>query len=116
MKKQKFILLILFSLLLFLVKAQTIITLEKTLDMASKGSPRLQSSLFNLDRTTETLNAKRAALKSPEVVADKLGHVKFKFYMCDRPASLDIRVSGMGVPSGFPGEGYSTAEVKVTKQ
>ena len=46
------------------MKAQSIITLEQALDMASKGSPSLQSSLFNLERTTETLNAQRAALKS----------------------------------------------------
>jgi len=64
MKKLNFILLMLFSLLLVQVKAQSIITLEQALDMASKGSPSLQSSLFNLDRTTETLNAQRAALKS----------------------------------------------------
>jgi outer membrane protein len=64
MKKQKFFLLMLFSLLLVQVKAQSIITLEQALDLASKGSPSLQSSLFNLDRTTETLNAQRAALKS----------------------------------------------------
>lgn len=64
MKRHKFILLMLFSLLLIQVKAQSIITLEQALDMASKGSPSLQSSLFNLERTTETLNAQRAALKS----------------------------------------------------
>jgi len=62
--KQKFFLLMLFSLFLVQVKAQSIITLEQALEMASKGSPSLQSSLFNLDRTTETLNAQRAALKS----------------------------------------------------
>jgi len=64
MNKQKFILLVLFSVLLVQVKAQSIITLEQALDMASKGSPSLQSSLYNLDRTTESLNAQRAALKS----------------------------------------------------
>jgi len=62
--KQKFILLIFLSFSLIQVKAQSIITLEQALDMASKGSPSLQSSLFNLERTTETLNAQRAALKS----------------------------------------------------
>jgi len=62
--KQKFILLILFSLFFIQVKAQSIVTLEQALNMASKGSPSLQSSLFNLERTTETLNAQRAALKS----------------------------------------------------
>lgn len=64
MKKQKFIVLMLFSLFLIQVKAQSIITLEQALGMAEKGSPSLQSSLYNLDRTTETLNAQRAALKS----------------------------------------------------
>jgi len=54
----------LFSLFLTQVKAQSIVTLEQALDMASKGSPSLQSSLYNLQRTTETLNAQRAALKS----------------------------------------------------
>jgi outer membrane protein TolC len=62
--KQKFILLILLSSLLIQVRAQSIVTLEQALDMASKESPSLQSSLFNLERTTETLNAQRAALKS----------------------------------------------------
>jgi len=64
MNKQKLILLMLFSLFFVQVKAQSIVTLEQALDMASKGSPSLQSSLFNLERTTETLNAQRAALKS----------------------------------------------------
>ena len=64
MKKQKFFLLILLSILLIQVKGQSIITLEQALQMATKGSPSLQSSLFNLERTTESLNAQRAALKS----------------------------------------------------
>ena len=46
------------------MKAQTVITLEQALEMAGKGSPSLQSSLYNLERTTETLNAQLAALKS----------------------------------------------------
>ena len=69
MNKQKFILLMLLSLFLTQVKAQSIVTLEQALDMASKGSPSLQSSLYNLQRTTETLNAQRAALKSQFSVA-----------------------------------------------
>jgi outer membrane protein TolC len=64
MNKQKFFLLMLFSLLVFHVKAQSIVTLEQAMDLASKGSPSLQSSMYNLERTTETLNAQRAALKS----------------------------------------------------
>lgn len=64
MKKQKFILLMLLSLWFGQVEAQTIITLEQALEIAEKGSPSLQSSIFNLERTTETLNAQRYALKS----------------------------------------------------
>ena len=64
MKKQKFFALVIFSLLLLRAEAQSIITLEQALELASKGSPSLQTSLFNLERTTETLNAQRAALKS----------------------------------------------------
>jgi len=64
MKKQKFILLMLLSILLIQAKAQSIITLEQALEMASKGSPSLQASLFRLEQTTESLNAQRAALKS----------------------------------------------------
>ena len=64
MNKQKFFLMMMLSLVLFQVKAQSIVTLEQALDMAGKGSPSLQSSLYNLQRTTETLNAQRAALKS----------------------------------------------------
>jgi outer membrane protein len=64
MKKQKFFALVMFSLLFVRVEAQSIITLEQALELASKGSPSLQTSLFNLERTTETLNAQRAALKS----------------------------------------------------
>jgi outer membrane protein len=64
MMKQKFILLMLFSLFLIQVKAQTIITLEQALETAIQASPSLQTSLYNLQRTTETLNAQRAALKS----------------------------------------------------
>jgi len=62
--RQKFILLMLLSLSIVQVNGQSIITLERALEMATKGSPSLQSSLFNLERTTETLNAQRAALKS----------------------------------------------------
>ena len=64
MNKQKFFLLISLFLLLIQVKAQTLMTLEQALQYAEKGSPSLQSSLFNLQRTTETLNAQLAALKS----------------------------------------------------
>ena len=64
MKNQKFVLLILLLLQLTYVKAQSIITLEQALEIAKKGSPSLQSSLYYLQSTTETLNAQLAALKS----------------------------------------------------
>ena len=64
MKKQKFFLMMSLFLVLIQVKAQPILTLEQALQYAEKGSPSLQSSLYNLQRTTETLNAQLAALKS----------------------------------------------------
>ncbi|MCE1200435.1 MAG: TolC family protein, partial [Marinilabiliales bacterium] len=53
-------------LLLFQVNAtgQTILTLDKALEIAATNSPSIQSTLLNLQRTTETLNAQRAGLKS----------------------------------------------------
>jgi outer membrane protein TolC len=45
-------------------QGQTILTLEKAMEIAVVNSPSIQSSLFNLERTTESLNAQRAALKS----------------------------------------------------
>ncbi len=59
-------------LLLFIVlvalsvpgRAQTILTLEQALEIAGQNSPSLQSSVYNLERTRESLNAQRAALKS----------------------------------------------------
>ena len=64
MKKQKFLLLLLLSLFVVQVKAQTVMTLEQSLETAIRQSPSLQTTLFTLQRTTETLNAQRAALKS----------------------------------------------------
>ncbi len=46
------------------VVAQQIITLEQALEIAGQNSPSLQSSLYNLERTRESLNAQRAAMKS----------------------------------------------------
>ena len=63
MKKQKLLLLLL-SLFFAQVNAQTVMTLEQSLEIAIRQSPSLQTTLFNLQRTTETLNAQRAALKS----------------------------------------------------
>jgi outer membrane protein TolC len=45
-------------------KAQSILALDQAMSIAEKNSPTLQNTLFNLERTTETLNAQRAALKS----------------------------------------------------
>ncbi len=53
-------------LLLFQVESQgqTILTLEKAMEIAVVNSPSIQSTILNLQRTTETLNAQRAGLKS----------------------------------------------------
>lgn len=64
MKKNNLLLLMLFSVCLVQLKGQSIVTLEQALQMAEKGSPSLQSTRYNLERTTESLNAQRAALKS----------------------------------------------------
>ncbi len=60
-------LLFLMSLLLFFQyesQGQTILTLEKAMEIAVVNSPAIQSTLLNLQRTTENLNAQRAGLKS----------------------------------------------------
>ncbi len=46
------------------VKAQEILTLGRSLQLAETGSPDLQQSLLNLERYQQTLEAQRAALKS----------------------------------------------------
>lgn len=45
-------------------QGQTILTLEKAMEIAVANSPSIQSTLLNLERTTESLNAQRAGLKS----------------------------------------------------
>lgn len=45
-------------------QGQTILTLEKSMEIAVANSPSIQSTLLNLERTTESLNAQRAGLKS----------------------------------------------------
>jgi len=45
-------------------QGQTILTLEKAMEIAVTNSPSIQSTILNLQRTTENLNAQRAALKS----------------------------------------------------
>jgi outer membrane protein len=64
MKKQNFFFLMLLILWFIPGRAQTILTMEQAMDIAEKSSPSLQTSLFNLERTRESLNAQRAALKS----------------------------------------------------
>ena len=44
--------------------AQQILTLERALEIASINSPSIQNSLLSLERSQESLNAQKAALKS----------------------------------------------------
>lgn len=64
MKNQSLLLLMLLVVCLSQVRAQSILSLDQAMAIAETNSPTLQSSLFNLERTTESLNAQRAALKS----------------------------------------------------
>jgi len=66
MKKRTSLLSIIFVLLFFQFdsQGQTILTLEKAMEIAVVNSPSIQSTILNLQRTTETLNAQRAGLKS----------------------------------------------------
>ncbi len=48
----------------FVTQGQTILTLEKAMEIAVANSPSIQSTSLNLQRTTESLNAQRAGLKS----------------------------------------------------
>lgn len=66
MKKLYSLVFLMCLLLFFHVKSQgqTILTLEKAMEIAVVNSPSIQSTLLNLQRTTETLNAQRAGLKS----------------------------------------------------
>lgn len=66
MKRITSLLFLLGLILVFQVKtqAQTILTLEKAMEIASVNSPSIQSTMLNLQRTTESLNAQRAGLKS----------------------------------------------------
>ncbi|MEI7829013.1 MAG: TolC family protein [Prolixibacteraceae bacterium] len=66
MKKVSTLLFFMSSLLFlgFESQGQTILTLEKAMEIAVVNSPSIQSTMLNLQRTTETLNAQRAGLKS----------------------------------------------------
>jgi outer membrane protein TolC len=46
------------------IQAQTLITLEKALEIAGSNSPEIQKSYLNMERYRESLNAQRAAYKS----------------------------------------------------
>ena len=56
--------LLLWSMLLSQVSAQTVLTLEDALGIAEKGSPSIQRSLFNIEQNQYSLTAERASLKS----------------------------------------------------
>lgn len=45
-------------------KGQTLITLEKALEIAGQNSPDIQQSYLNMERYKQSLNAQRASLKS----------------------------------------------------
>jgi len=47
-----------------LMYAQQILTLDRTMEIAMKNSPEIQSSLLSLEESQESLNAQKAALKS----------------------------------------------------
>jgi len=90
----------------------------KTFVMEGLASPReFYSPRYEGALKDSPLYDGRATLYwAPEVVTDSLGHASVEFYTGDRPATLDIMVRGMGIASGAPGEGHSTAEVKPEKQ
>jgi hypothetical protein len=75
-------------------------------------SPRYEGAL----KDSPVYDGRVTLFWAPEIVTDSLGRASVEFYTGDRPATLDIRVSGMGIVSGAPGEGRSAAEVKPTGQ
>jgi hypothetical protein len=75
-------------------------------------SPRYEGAL----KDSPLYNGRATLYWVPELVTDSLGRAKVEFYTGDRPATLDIRVSGMDITSGAPGEGHSTTKVKPEKQ
>ena len=60
----KFLLIIFFGLSGGSLFGQQILTLEKSMDIAAINSPSIQNSLLSLERSQESLNAQKAALKS----------------------------------------------------
>lgn len=65
-KMYRRLVLIFIMCLLFIIKntAQTVLTLEKALEIAWANSPDIKRSILNLERSSESLNAQNAALKS----------------------------------------------------
>ena len=51
------------SLMTLTLPAQTLITLEKAIDIAGVNSPDIKISMLNLQRYRESLNAQKASLK-----------------------------------------------------
>jgi len=60
----RFVILFTLSLKALTLPAQTLITLEKAIDIAGVNSPDIKISMLNLQRYRESLNAQRASLKS----------------------------------------------------
>ena len=60
----RFVILFTLSLITLTLPAQTLITLEKAIDIAGVNSPDIKLSMLNLQRYRESLNAQRASLKS----------------------------------------------------
>lgn len=66
MNKMKcfFILILVFSFQIEWASGQDLLTLERTLEIAYQNSPSIQQSKLNLVRSRESLNARKASLKS----------------------------------------------------
>jgi len=60
----QFVILFTLSLMTITLPAQTLITLEKAIDIAGVNSPDIKLSMLNLQRYRESLNAQRASQKS----------------------------------------------------
>ncbi len=60
----RFIIMLALSLITLTLPAQTLITLDKAIDIAGVNSPDIQRSMLNLQRYRESLNAQKASLKS----------------------------------------------------
>lgn len=61
---EKLVLTLILLINAFILPAQTLLTLEKAIDIAGSNSPDIKRSALNLERYRETLNAQKASLKS----------------------------------------------------